>query len=83
MNEKQESSSTPKSRPIKEYLTVAECAERLSVSPRTIKRWINAGEITPTYRPGGRLLRIPESALTRFVKRYRNDFVWPRTGSDD
>jgi excisionase family DNA binding protein len=46
-------------------------AGRLGVSLVTVRRWIARGDISPVYRPGGRLLLIPESAAARFLERYK------------
>ena len=40
-------------------LTVAQAAERLNVTPRTVRRMIARGQLTG-YRLGGRLIRIDE-----------------------
>lgn len=45
-----------------EYLTVAECAARLRVSPSLVRQRIRAGAI-PTSPLTGRAIRIPASAL--------------------
>jgi excisionase family DNA binding protein len=50
-------------------LTVAECADALNMSERTIWRWIEAGELA-TYRLG-RSVRIAERELVRFLERRR------------
>jgi len=52
-----------------EYLTVAEAAEKLSISARTLHRWINEGEI-PGYTVGQakRLIRIKVSDVEALVK---------------
>ena len=47
---------------IPEYLTVAECAARLRVSPSLVRQRIRAGVI-PTSPLTGRAIRIPASAL--------------------
>jgi excisionase family DNA binding protein len=49
------------------WLTVAAVAEELGVSPRTVHRWIGAGELEALRLPGGRL-RIPESALSAWIQ---------------
>ena len=46
-------------------------AGRLGVSLVTVRRWIARGDISPVYRPGGRLLLIPESAAASFLERYK------------
>lgn len=44
-------------RPIPVYLSLEEAAEAMSVSVRTIRRWIAAGTL-PAYRCGKRAIRI-------------------------
>ncbi len=44
------------------YLTCAEVAETLSVSTRTVLRWIDAGDLPAVRLPGGRL-RVSEQTL--------------------
>jgi len=51
--------------PVTAMLTVAEVAERLRVSKMSIYRALDRGEITG-YRIG-RLVRIPQAALDRFL----------------
>jgi excisionase family DNA binding protein len=48
------------------YLRVAVVAETLDVSPRTVLRWVERGELEAVRLPGGRL-RISEVALAAFV----------------
>lgn len=48
------------------FLTVAEVAADLRVSPRTILRWVEAGDLVALRLPGGRL-RIPETALAAWT----------------
>jgi excisionase family DNA binding protein len=50
-------------------LTVPETANALSVSKRTVWRWIEAGGFE-TYRLG-RAIRIAEDELVRFLERRR------------
>lgn len=44
-------------RPIPVYLSLDEAAECLSVSVRTVRRWISAGTL-PGYRFGNRTIRV-------------------------
>lgn len=44
------------------YLTLEQAAERLAVSPRTIRRLVASGHVR-AYRIGGRLLRIDPASL--------------------
>lgn len=46
-----------------EYLTIAEAAELVRVSPSTIRRWIASGKLHP-IRPGERTVRIARAELT-------------------
>jgi excisionase family DNA binding protein len=54
-----------------EFLTIAEVAERLRVSTRTVRRWIKAGDLI-AYRVGG-LVRVAESDLRAFLAVHRED----------
>jgi excisionase family DNA binding protein len=48
------------------FLTVAAVADELGFSPRTVLRWIEAGDLEAVRLPGGRL-RIPQSAWIAFL----------------
>lgn len=50
------------------WLTIAEVAARLDVHARTVRRWIQSGDLVP-FR-NGRVVRIPLDELERFVKRH-------------
>jgi excisionase family DNA binding protein len=43
------------------FFTIAEVAERLRASPRTVRRWIEAGDLV-AHRIGG-IVRIAEKAI--------------------
>lgn len=47
-------------------LTVAEAARLLKVSPSTIWRWINQGQL-PAYRVGQRRVRLNKAELARLI----------------
>jgi excisionase family DNA binding protein len=49
-------------------LTVKEVADRLSVSERQVRKWVESGELD-RFRIGLRGYRIPESSLIDFVRR--------------
>ena len=49
-------------------LTVSEAAQRLSLKPATIRRWILTRKID-VIRPGARAVRIPEKAVLRIIER--------------
>jgi excisionase family DNA binding protein len=48
-------------------LTVAEVADRLAVSPDTVRRWIKAGTLDVFQI--GRVVRVPESSVVALIKR--------------
>lgn len=48
------------------WLTVAEVAEELGVSMRTVHRWISSGDMPAVRLPGGHL-RIAESVLVQQI----------------
>jgi excisionase family DNA binding protein len=48
------------------YLTVGQAAERLSVHPSTIRRWIDRGRLT-AYRLGEKRIGVRPSDLARLV----------------
>jgi excisionase family DNA binding protein len=49
------------------YVTVAEIAERLRVTPRTVGNWIEAG-LLPAFRFGGNV-RVEREELDAFIER--------------
>jgi excisionase family DNA binding protein len=49
------------------YLTVAQAAERFSVHPSTIRRWIDRGRL-PAYRLGEKRIGVRPSDLARLVE---------------
>jgi excisionase family DNA binding protein len=53
-----------------EFFKIAEVAERLSVSARTVRRWIAAGDLV-AHRRGG-VVRIAEGDLRAFLALYRD-----------
>lgn len=50
----------------KEYYTLAEVAELLSVTKRTVQRWISDGQLT-AIRLNPRNIRIQRSDLNKFL----------------
>ena len=50
------------------YLAVNAAAERVSCSPRTIRRWIAEGRLTG-YRAGARLIRVDAAELDALMRR--------------
>jgi excisionase family DNA binding protein len=51
------------------FLTIDQVATKLSVSARTVRRWIESGELS-VYRIG-RSVRISEADLTAFLGCFR------------
>ena len=51
------------------FFTIAEVAERLNVSTRTVRRWIEAGDLV-VHRISG-VVRIAESDLRAFLAVHR------------
>lgn len=51
------------------FFTIAEVAERLRVSTRTVRRWIRAGDLV-VHRVGG-IIRIAEGDLRAFLALHR------------
>jgi excisionase family DNA binding protein len=51
------------------FFTIAEVAERLHVSARTVRRWIEAGDLV-AHRIGG-IVRVAESDLRAFLALHR------------
>jgi excisionase family DNA binding protein len=51
------------------FFTIAEIAECLRVTDRTIRRWIEAGDL-PVHRIGG-IVRIAENDLRGFLALHR------------
>ena len=48
--------------------TVKEVADKLKVSERQVRKWVETGELA-RFRMGLRGYRIPESSLNEFVRR--------------
>ncbi|MEZ2346603.1 helix-turn-helix domain-containing protein [Terriglobus sp. RCC_193] len=51
----------------KPFLTVAEAAEHLSVSPFTIRDWLRAGTLRSVRLGTKRCIRIQRGDLSRFI----------------
>jgi excisionase family DNA binding protein len=51
------------------FFTIADVAERLNVSGRTVRRWIEAGDLV-VHRVGG-IVRIAEGDLRAFLALHR------------
>jgi excisionase family DNA binding protein len=51
------------------WLTIAQVAEELGVSPRTTLRWVERGELVAVRLPGGRL-RVARCELDAALERW-------------
>lgn len=54
-------------RQIEQHYTVAQVAGLLGVDPATIWRRVRTGEIRPVVRLGHRTVRLPASAVARWI----------------
>ena len=54
-------------------LTVADCAERLNVCVRTVRKFIERGELLPVTIPSGqkRITRIDPRQLEQFIAKHQ------------
>lgn len=59
----------PSTKPIEEHYSVKQVAGKLSVSVRTVWRWIEDERLAPVYRLDTRTVRIPARAVNRFLSR--------------
>ncbi|MEY1676474.1 helix-turn-helix domain-containing protein [Gordonia sp. ABKF26] len=48
------------------FVSIQQAADHLSVSPKTVRRWIGDGRLT-AHRAGPRLIRIPTAELDRMM----------------
>ena len=51
----------------RDFLSIAEVADRIGVSERTVRRWIDRGDLNSWRR--GRIVRVPVAELRRFLGR--------------
>ncbi len=61
--------TTPGTSPLPAFYSVTETAKLLKVSPRTVRRWIEKGDLT-AHR-FGRQIRITDSDLMTFIRQRR------------
>ena len=68
---------------IMELFTVDEVATRLKVTPLTVRRWLNSGELDGTRLSAGRAgWRISEADLAAFLAKRRETTRQERAESD-
>ncbi len=61
--------TTPGTSPLPALYSVTETAKLLKVSPKTVRRWIEKGDLT-AHR-FGRQIRITDSDLVTFIRQCR------------
>ena len=61
--------TTPDRSPLPTLYSVAETARLLKVNPRTVRRWIEKGDLT--IHRLGRQIRITDSDLVTFLRQRR------------
>ncbi len=61
--------ATPGTSPLPAFYSVTETAKLLKVSPRTVRRWIENGDLT-AHR-FGRQIRITDADLVTLIQRSR------------
>ena len=62
--------TTPGTSPLPAFSSVTETAKLLKVSPRTVRRWIEKGDLT--VHRFGRQIRITDSDLVTFIGQCRD-----------
>ena len=62
--------TTPGASPLGAFYSVTETAKLLKVSPRTVRRWIEKGDLT--VHRFGRQIRITDSDLVTFIGQCRD-----------
>ena len=61
---------TPGTSPLPELYSVTETAKLLKVNPKTVRRWIENGDLT--VHRFGRQIRITEPDLVTFIRQHRD-----------
>jgi excisionase family DNA binding protein len=54
-------------KPVRQLVPLATAAAELSVSQRTLRRWISCG-LLPAYRTGNQLIRIDRADLDKVAR---------------
>ncbi len=62
--------TTPATSPLPAFYSVTGTAKLLKVSPRTVRRWIEKGDLT--VHRFGRQIRISDSDLVTFIRQHRD-----------
>ena len=58
----------PFTREVEAHYSVTDVAERLDVARQTVSEWVSDCRIQPVYRISKTCVRIPASAINRFLK---------------
>ena len=61
---------TPGTSPLHSFYSVTETAKLLKVNPKTVRRWIENGDLT--VHRFGRQIRITEPDLVTFIRQHRD-----------
>ncbi len=61
---------TPDTSPLPSFYSVTETAKLLKVNPKTVRRWIENGDLT--VHRFGRQIRITEPDLVAFIRQHRD-----------
>ncbi len=64
---------TPGTSPLPSFYSVSETAKLLKVNPKTVRRWIEHGDLT--VHRFGRQIRITEPDLVAFIRQHRDSCI--------
>jgi excisionase family DNA binding protein len=59
---------SPFTRPVEQFYSITEAASLVSVTRQTMSEWVNRGRVRPVYRVNHKVVRVPASAINRFLK---------------
>jgi excisionase family DNA binding protein len=51
-----------------EFLTRAEVAQLLRISPRSVERWVQVGRLPPAVKLSGRTLRFRSADIDKYLR---------------
>jgi len=52
-----------------DYLTIKQAAVLMNVKHRTVRNYIEKGDISPVSRINNKFIRIPRSSITKFMEK--------------